>query len=413
MTFEKFDQSNNKMPVSYIDGLATVATTGDYDDLIDKPTIPTATSQLTNDSGFITSSAIPTNYVTTDTLQTISGSKFFTGEFHVNSSTNNSIRRCSFVDRIRFDGGIDFKNVTPHCFTKNGLNESGTKFEYDLPDQSGIIALASDIPTATSDLTNDSGFITSSAIPTNVSAFTNDAGYITNSALTNYVTTNTAQTITGDKTLDFDNTSTYNNVIYTNQLDLTKDANYGWYDLDIRSSNSGYTWHSNLSYEGLTTSFSDKLTKYTYDGIYYVPQTGTAYTYNFPAANGTLALTNDIYYKNGDTFKNSDYMNSTGYVTGAGKQMQYTIYTSKRLDNISSITIKHFSCVFRGINGYVNGNSYIDYATTSGYNMSVSMPEKNVINITIYAPNGYTGVNNNTPVNAVFPANGIELTFNE
>lgn len=35
--------------------LATVATTGSYDDLSDKPTIPTKTSDLTNDSGFLTS----------------------------------------------------------------------------------------------------------------------------------------------------------------------------------------------------------------------------------------------------------------------------------------------------------------------------------------------------------------------
>lgn len=34
--------------------LATVATSGDYDDLINKPTIPTATSDITNDSGYIT-----------------------------------------------------------------------------------------------------------------------------------------------------------------------------------------------------------------------------------------------------------------------------------------------------------------------------------------------------------------------
>ena len=36
--------------------LATVATTGDYDDLIDKPTIPTKTSELINDSGFVSTS---------------------------------------------------------------------------------------------------------------------------------------------------------------------------------------------------------------------------------------------------------------------------------------------------------------------------------------------------------------------
>ena len=34
--------------------LSTVATTGSYNDLTDKPTIPTKTSELTNDSGFIT-----------------------------------------------------------------------------------------------------------------------------------------------------------------------------------------------------------------------------------------------------------------------------------------------------------------------------------------------------------------------
>jgi hypothetical protein len=39
--------------------LATVATTGSYDDLADKPSIPTATSDLTNDSGFITLSDVP------------------------------------------------------------------------------------------------------------------------------------------------------------------------------------------------------------------------------------------------------------------------------------------------------------------------------------------------------------------
>lgn len=40
--------------------LATVATTGDYNDLSNKPSIPSATSDLNNDSGFITSSAIDT-----------------------------------------------------------------------------------------------------------------------------------------------------------------------------------------------------------------------------------------------------------------------------------------------------------------------------------------------------------------
>lgn len=48
---------------------------GDYATTAD---IPTKTSELTNDSGFLTEAPIPTNMVTTDTDQTISGSKTFT-----------------------------------------------------------------------------------------------------------------------------------------------------------------------------------------------------------------------------------------------------------------------------------------------------------------------------------------------
>ena len=50
--------------------LATVATSGSYNDLSDKPTIP----------------SVPTNYVTTDTAQNISGAKTFTAQPIINTS---------------------------------------------------------------------------------------------------------------------------------------------------------------------------------------------------------------------------------------------------------------------------------------------------------------------------------------
>ena len=49
--------------------LSTVATSGSYNDLSDKPTIPTATSQLDNDSNFITNAAL-TGYATTSDVST-------------------------------------------------------------------------------------------------------------------------------------------------------------------------------------------------------------------------------------------------------------------------------------------------------------------------------------------------------
>lgn len=69
--------------------LATVATTGAYADLTGKPTIPTATSGLTNDSGFITSSALSpylttasatSTYAPVSTTVTLTGTQTLSGK---------------------------------------------------------------------------------------------------------------------------------------------------------------------------------------------------------------------------------------------------------------------------------------------------------------------------------------------
>lgn len=66
VTWTKEGGASNWFDIEGKPTFATVATTGDYNDLIWKPTIPAKTSELTNDSGFITS--IPAEYITQSEL---------------------------------------------------------------------------------------------------------------------------------------------------------------------------------------------------------------------------------------------------------------------------------------------------------------------------------------------------------
>ena len=111
--------------------------------------IPTKTSDLTNDSGFITSAEAP--------VQSVNG---YTGAVSLDGSNLDYSAALSINDKI--------DAVEAAIPTKTS----------DLTNDSGFITAAG-VPSKTSDLINDSGFITSSDIPTDVSAFTNDAGYQT------------------------------------------------------------------------------------------------------------------------------------------------------------------------------------------------------------------------------------------
>lgn len=146
---------NAQEEISGTVSLHKVSKTGNYNDLLNKPNIPSKTSDLTNDSGYITN--------TVDNL-------------------TNYYKKAETYNQTEID------------------NLLGNK------------ANTSDIPTKTSQLTNDSGYITNevdnltnyytetevnnllnskadtSQIPTKVSELDNDTGFITNSTneLTNY-----------------------------------------------------------------------------------------------------------------------------------------------------------------------------------------------------------------------------------
>lgn len=111
--------------------LSTVATSGSYNDLLNKPTIPTKTSDLTNDSGYITS--VPVN--------------------SVNGKTGTVVLNASDV----------------------GALASNTAYVSSVNGTSGAVTI--NVPTKTSDLQNDSGFLTSA-----VTTFNGQSGAVTYSA---------------------------------------------------------------------------------------------------------------------------------------------------------------------------------------------------------------------------------------
>ena len=83
----------------------------------------------------------------------------------------------------------------------------------------------SDIPTATSDLTNDSGFITSADVPTATSDLTNDSGFIDNTVddLTNYtLSSDLSDVATSGDYSDLSNTPS----IPSKTSDLTNDSGF-------------------------------------------------------------------------------------------------------------------------------------------------------------------------------------------
>lgn len=73
--------------------VSTVAMSGDYDDLTNKPSIPSKTSDLTNDSGFITSSALPTK------LSDLTNDEGFTA-----TSWNQIVQTGTKIAEIDIDG---------------------------------------------------------------------------------------------------------------------------------------------------------------------------------------------------------------------------------------------------------------------------------------------------------------------
>lgn len=172
--------------------LATVATTGDYDDLTNKPTIPTKTSELNNDSGFISNlveltynSSSWNDFITAYNGKKIvycnaSGRKAFMAYVNNNGVNPTEVEfqyyrsRASHTDSYQGDQVIVYKltsagtwtlttrNAYTMVDTEKGLTDTYTTGTVDSVASSGIIKIKANLRSETK-LTNDSVAATETA----------------------------------------------------------------------------------------------------------------------------------------------------------------------------------------------------------------------------------------------------------
>lgn len=172
--------------------LATVATSGSYNDLTDKPTIPTATSDLINDSGFITNTAL----VGYATESWVGQQGYITG---ITSSDVTTALGYTPYDANNPSGYITSSALTPYALSSS-LATVATSGDYDDLINKPTIPAAQ----VNSDWNAVSGvaqILNKPTIPTDTSDLTNGAGYITSSALSSYADDNAVVHKTGNETV--------------------------------------------------------------------------------------------------------------------------------------------------------------------------------------------------------------------
>ena len=201
--------------------------------------VPTKTSELTNDKHFVTLEELPNSGAGTGTL-TIKKNNAVQGTFTPTQDENVTI------------------NLTVPLKVSELINDTGFITNASIPsktsqltnDSSFITNADISIPTKTSQLTNDSGFITNAAIPTKTSQLTNDSGFITNADIS--IPTKTSQ-LTNDsgfitnaniptKTSQLTNDSGFitNDGIPTKTSQLTNDSGFA-IDANIVHKNNNET----------------------------------------------------------------------------------------------------------------------------------------------------------------------------
>ncbi|MCR4812596.1 MAG: hypothetical protein K5867_08425 [Bacteroidales bacterium] len=189
----------------------------DYNDLINRPTIPTMVSELTNDAGYLT-------FFTESQILSISNDTvFLTGGSYVKLPAGFSGDYNDLANRPTFPSVptnvSELANDAGYLTSYTETDPVFTAWDKDYNDLTNKPTIPT-VPTNVSAFTNDAGYITSATVLTNVSELANDAGY-----LTSYTETDPVFTAWDKDYNDLTNKPTIPTVP-TNVSAFTNDAGY-------------------------------------------------------------------------------------------------------------------------------------------------------------------------------------------
>ena len=217
-------------PASMITGLSTIATSGNYEDLTNKPTIPNKTSQLTNDSNFVNSTYV-NNKIAEAALS--GGEVDLSG--YVTKETGNA-DQITFSDGQTFQAKLDAgmlkgdqgekgnKGDTGEQGIQGEKGEQGEKGDKGDKGDKGQDGLTTDISLNGTTYTHNEGIITLPdypTVPTNISEFTNDADYASKTFVNNKI----AEAALSGGEIDLSGYATKDD-IPTKTSQLTNDSNF-------------------------------------------------------------------------------------------------------------------------------------------------------------------------------------------
>ena len=183
--------------VNVLEGIQKNGTAVTITNKIANISVPTKTSDITNDSGFITSADVPEGAAASTTTPKMNGTAavgtetaFARGD-HVHptdtsrasasSVTTLSGRVDTLEEAVGTGGSVDTKITTAIQGLDSSITATSNQAISAVTVTDGKITASSKItvPTNTNQLTNGAGFITSSSLPTKVSDLTNNTGFQT------------------------------------------------------------------------------------------------------------------------------------------------------------------------------------------------------------------------------------------